>query len=290
MATDPALSLFPTDKPPDEPIDEQPDGETPDKKPRVPKVAPAKVLPPRRPPLQKQFHILRSYVVASDGGKHPVSNPELAQVALMHTNNVSLANTFFADVGLIRREGGGYIPTAPVVEYHHQYDWEPDEAARKLAPLFADAWFGEIVLRSLALGPRPMKDVIRALGEAARATGDWRDSLEMLLGYLQTVGLVVVEGDTVRAAPKPEAVEAGDSAAETCKVSPEKVAAQSRSAPAPARRTQGSEDASANGIRFTINFDVSMQEMAGWTPDRIAAFFAGVAQVISAKQGGSTPT
>src|SRR4051812_18974720 len=159
MATDPALNLFSSDSSPDEPTAEPVEdrAETApaekEKKPRVPKVSPVKVLPPWRPALAKQLHILRSYVVASEGGKSAVSNPELAQVALMHTNNVSLPNTFFADVGLIRREGGGYIPSAPVIEYHQLYEWEPKEAARKLAPLFADAWFGEIVLRSLTLGP-----------------------------------------------------------------------------------------------------------------------------------------
>jgi hypothetical protein len=31
--------------------------------------------------------------------------------------------------------------------------------------------------------------------------------------------------------------------------------------------------------------DTHLAEMAGWSPDRIAAFFAGLAQVLAAKKG-----
>jgi hypothetical protein len=38
-------------------------------------------------------------------------------------------------------------------------------------------------------------------------------------------------------------------------------------------------------VQFHVAIRVSMQEMSGWTPDRITAFFAGLAQVLAAKKG-----
>jgi hypothetical protein len=44
---------------------------------------------------------------------------------------------------------------------------------------------------------------------------------------------------------------------------------------------------SAGAMNFDISINVSMAEMRDWTPDRITAFFAGIAQVLAAKnQGG----
>ena len=36
-------------------------------------------------------------------------------------------------------------------------------------------------------------------------------------------------------------------------------------------------------MRFNVSFTVDMAEMANWRADRIAAFFAGIAQVLAAK-------
>ena len=37
------------------------------------------------------------------------------------------------------------------------------------------------------------------------------------------------------------------------------------------------------GIQFSFNIDVDTKEMGTWAPERIAAFFAGVAAVLTAK-------
>jgi hypothetical protein len=39
------------------------------------------------------------------------------------------------------------------------------------------------------------------------------------------------------------------------------------------------------GVQFGVNVSVDMAEMAGWEPARIAAFFSGIAEVLSAKKG-----
>ena len=36
-------------------------------------------------------------------------------------------------------------------------------------------------------------------------------------------------------------------------------------------------------VQFNVSVKVNMQEFAGWQPDRVAAFFNGIAQVLAAK-------
>jgi len=51
--------------------------------------------------------------------------------------------------------------------------------------------------------------------------------------------------------------------------------------PPPAERKQQVGD----GITFSVNINIAMSEMQGWHPQRIAAFFEGLAKVVSAKEG-----
>lgn len=39
----------------------------------------------------------------------------------------------------------------------------------------------------------------------------------------------------------------------------------------------------AGGVQFQVNVNVDMSEFAGWSADRISAFFSGIAQVLAAK-------
>jgi hypothetical protein len=47
--------------------------------------------------------------------------------------------------------------------------------------------------------------------------------------------------------------------------------------------TQAFVNPAMEGINFQVSLKVTMAEIAGWEPDRITAFFAGLAQVIAAK-------
>lgn len=39
------------------------------------------------------------------------------------------------------------------------------------------------------------------------------------------------------------------------------------------------------GVQFSVNVNVSMDEVARWSPERISAFFGGLAQVLAAQKG-----
>jgi hypothetical protein len=56
-------------------------------------------------------------------------------------------------------------------------------------------------------------------------------------------------------------------------------------APRPTRSVSTGFLTAGGRVQLHVNIDVSMDEMAGWTPDRISAFFAGLAQVLAAKKG-----
>lgn len=55
--------------------------------------------------------------------------------------------------------------------------------------------------------------------------------------------------------------------------------------PKPMPLAQPTKRTSDGGITYDISINVSMAEMKDWTPDRITAFFAGIAQVLAAKNG-----
>jgi len=49
---------------------------------------------------------------------------------------------------------------------------------------------------------------------------------------------------------------------------------------------------SSSGVAFDVRLQVDMAEMATWSPDRITAFFGGIAAVLAAKNASenATPT
>src|SRR2546421_437888 len=62
---------------------------------------PKKVLPTDRIAFDKQLDVLRAYVIESHEGERPATNQQIADRVGMTHSTVSLANPFFADIGLI---------------------------------------------------------------------------------------------------------------------------------------------------------------------------------------------
>src|SRR2546430_2685157 len=108
----------------------------------------------------------------------------------MQPSTVSLANPFLASGGLIVKTDGGYVPCAEVMTFLRAYEWSPETAATKLAPVLEKTWFAEELLPKLAFGPMTEDDALQKLAEAASAAPDRRDQLEILLSYLASSGLI----------------------------------------------------------------------------------------------------
>ncbi len=242
------------------------------------KSKPLKPLPTERIAFQKQLDLLRGYAAASGPTGKPVTNEDVAKIVNMTAGTVSMANSFFADVGFLQKKDGGTVPAQEVVAFQRAYDWNPEKASHKLAPLVVESWFAKALLPKLAFRPLDESEAIADLGEPVSASTEYRSQLRLLLDYLEAAGLIEHDGSQIRLT-KP-ITQAATPPVER--------------APAVHDRTEPSEKAKVaittafvqpteGVVQFHVSVKVDMAEFAGWSPDRISSFFSGIAQVLAAK-------
>jgi hypothetical protein len=249
-------------------------------------------LPTPRFPVSKQLEILRAHYIAHGSAKgKAVHNAQVASIVRMHVNNVSLPNAFFVAAGLLAKQEGGHVPTQEAINYGQACEWKPGEAPAKLAPAFERTWFYQTVRDTLSLRAASESEIVVALATASSAPQEDKPSLLMLIEYLSLAGLIAREGDLWRL-PTPKAAAASE---------PEQAsgAGQQKEPTPPQEKPTGGAAAAASsgtrhmptsdGIHFNVTISVDMDKMRGWTPDRIAAFFAGMAAVIAAEKGELPP-
>lgn len=244
---------------------------------------PSKKLPTDRIKFQSQLDIIRAFGVTSQGGSKPTNYREVAKVVNLNPNTVSLMSTFLNENGFWERSGTDVMPVKSVIDFAQAHSWSPETAARKLAPLIKKTWFGERLVTRLAFRPMSEDDAIAELAQMVGATPDYKSQVAFLIDYVVAAGLVRREGGQLMLGE-----EVGVNSSETASMTPE------RGAPMPDTREDGPSRSSAvstgfmtteGRVQFHVSINVSMQEMSTWTPDRITAFFSGLAQVLAAKKG-----
>jgi hypothetical protein len=123
-------------------------------------------------------------------------------------------------------------------------------------------------------------EAIGELAAEAAAGTDYRPQLRMLLEWMEVCGLVSREAGRVTKRNAPSAESDPSPAEKTTNIEsdPTPSASPSKSAlfTTFSQPTEGV-------VRFNVSVKVDMAEFAGWKPDRIAAFFGGIAQVLAAK-------
>jgi hypothetical protein len=241
---------------------------------------PSKYLPTPRITFSKQLDILRAFAAASGPTGKVASNDDVAEIVKMNPSTISLANPFLASGGLITKTDGGYIPCPEVMSFLRAYEWSPDTAAQKLAPVLAKTWFAEELLSKLAFGPMTEDEAIQDLADAANAAPEYRGQLEILLDYLGAAGLIQRDGTQIkRGGTMTLAIGATASESPPTKTD----------SPPPAQETTPKPfmpslfGTTEGAVNFHVSVRVDMSEFANWKPDRIAAFFGGMAQVLAAK-------
>ncbi len=247
------------------------------------KARPSRPLPTDRIKFPRQLDALRAFAVASGPQTRPVSLQEVAPLISMTPNTVSLATTFFVDAGLLTRtETGRFLPTPVTQDFARAYDWNKDTAAHKLAPALAETWFAEELLKWINVrGSISEKDAAETLAGSVSASPHYKAQIRLLIDFLEAAGLVDKDGQSIRqsrrevrdAAPLSEAAVTPPSAAQSEPEIRRHVVATSAS--------QSPEGV----VAFSVAIRVDMTELATWSPDRIGAFFAGLAKVIAAKNG-----
>lgn len=244
-----------------------------------PRTRPTKTLPTERINFKRQLEILRAYGVAFNQSGKPVANKEVADIVKMAETTTSLANAFFTDTGLLQRsQDGGFVPAPDVVQFVNAFRWSPDTASQKIAPIIATTWFAQALMPLVSFRPVEENEAIETLALQASASPEYRNQLGMLVDYMEGAGLVQRDGSLIRARagastpPTPQP----DTTAPVPKVD------------TPASRgsiSTGFSRPSDGGVQFSVDVNVDMKEIATWSPERINAFFAGIAQVLAAKGG-----
>ncbi len=239
---------------------------------------PKKVLPTSRISVVKQLDILRGYVHASGQQGKGVKLNELASIMKMHPNTVTLANPFFSDIALIQRGEGGYVPSTEAIAYTGAYDWNPEIAAHKLRTTIEATWFAELLLPKLRMRTMGEDEAIEELASESAAGKEYRAQLRMLLEWMEVSGLVIRENGRVTRRNAP--VDADIPAEKSSNGESETIGQPSGK---PGVFTTFGSQPTEGMVRFNVSVRIDMAEFAGWKPERIASFFAGIAQVLAAK-------
>jgi len=246
----------------------------------------SKKLPTFRAGFTKQLDALRAYAVLSDNGTKVVHYTKVAEIIKVHEANMSSMNPFFLEVGFLEKRDAGYVPTLPVLEYNRQYSWNQDTAAQKLSPIIVKSWFGQALVHRLQFRSMSEDDAIETLAGECMAGPQARPQLRMLLDYCEAGDILerangqVTQRPFPRDTPQPS-VTLPPITEEVRNEKPHPAAdAPARAKPFAGVAPTPNQDGSIN---LNIGLQVSLAEMKDWPADRIAAFFAGIAQVLAAK-------
>lgn len=256
---------------------------TPDK-PERSRAKPKYALPTERITCEKQLNLLRAYSAVSGPNKKPVKIDEVAEVSKIGNATISMANAFFVEAGLLLKSDAGFLPSESVSAFALAHQWGPETAAQKLAPTIRTTWFAERVIPKLMMGKTPEKELYDVLAMEATVGPDFKPRIKLLLDFLEESGIAERDGEFVNKGPALSAASAATPAP-----APEKsTASSSEPKETPQRDARSAVNTAftqmtGGAVQFNIAVKVDMDEFAGWKADRIAAFFGGIAQVLSAK-------
>jgi|GEM_PF-1020966 len=253
-------------------------------KPEKPRAKPNYSLPTQRITCEKQLNLLRAYAAVSGPNKKAVKIDEVVEVSKIGNATISTANAFFVEAGLLLKSDAGFLPAESVRAFALAHEWGPDTAAQKLAPTLRSTWFAERVIPKLSMGPVREAELFDDLAMTAAVGPDFKPRIRLLIDYLEESGIATREGDFVKKGPTFSVSAAAAAPAPTQEKAPS--ASPEKEAPREAQRSAvntGFSQMTGGAVQFNIAVKVDMDEFAGWKPDRIAAFFGGIAQVLSAK-------
>lgn len=247
--------------------------------PQQPRPKLSKSLPTDRITFNRQLEVLKAWASSSVPQGKTVTNAEAAKLIDLNPSTISLANPFFSSVNLLSENDNGYVPAPEVFAYLRALEWNPDTAAQKLQQLFLDSWFWQKLHPTLRFKPVSEESALAMLADESNASPEHKPRLKLLLEYLITVGLIQRDGEMLKL------VRENASASEPAK--------EVSTSPAPPKQnvTTSFAQSQEGAINFHISVRVNMEEFSTWRPDRITAFFGGIAQMLAAKakieKGGS---
>jgi hypothetical protein len=219
---------------------------------------PIKPLPTDRVSPLNQLKILRAWAAMSHCGTRAATVNEVAKAVEMAASTVAMTNPFFASIGLLQRLAvGTYAPSDDVIAFFNARD--AAFAPRKLAPVFRQAWFGQILIPRLTYAPMEEQAAISLLEEAASAGPESRKALGVTLDLMAAAQVIEREAGQLRLVPE----FAGSGSPQSAPV----IAVDQR----------------IGDTQFHLNIHVDAKDLVTWTPEQIAAFFDGLTRLFPAK-------
>lgn len=247
----------------------------------VPRRKPIQPLPTDRIQFENQTKLIRAYAVAAGPEGRGVTNAVVARIVTMHPDTVALSNAFFTGVGLIQRTDSGFVPAPEVIAFNRAFEWNPETAGFKLAPVMERAWFGQCLIPRLRVaGTMDEREAIEALASASDTPPQQKKQLELILDYMATAGLIQREGGVLRIMRQGQQPVPVTESQEAPPTQPENRNAPTKGSPLAAALFPSSADGM---VQFHISVRVSMAEFKDWQADRLSAFFSGIAKVLSAR-------
>lgn len=249
----------------------------PKKDAKTERAKPTKTLPTDRMNPAKQLDMLRAYAAASGKGSRHVPISEIAEIMKLAVSTISMAHPFFTSIGLLQRtDAGMYAPSSDVIAFLNAYEWNPEKASHKLGPAFRDAWFGQALISRIMYAPIEEEAALQILAEASAAAPEYKNQLRTLLDLMAACGVIEKDGGSIKYAKSLNQPETA--VHEVTRMEP-----IADAEPRATRVTTSYAQAPEGGVQFNVNVTVDMAEFANWRPERITAFFGGIAQVLAAK-------
>ncbi|MCC8983085.1 hypothetical protein [Bradyrhizobium acaciae] len=248
-------------------------------------------LPTFRVGFAKQMDALRAYAILSDNGTKAVHYSRIAEVIKVHEANVSSMNPFFLEIGLIAKAANGYVPTPAVLDYNRAHAWNADTAAVRLAPLLRNTWFGQELSQRLLFRSIGEEEAIQILADASTAGPEAKPQLRILIDFCESAKIIERANGALKLLPVSAQAHEGESASWPFQTQETELPPSPLPPPPPPLPTftpppsasPMSAPQNAGGIGLDVSINVSMAEMKDWSPERITAFFTGIAQVLAAK-------
>lgn len=244
-----------------------------------PRPRPTQPVPTDRLKFEVQTKILRIAALYSDSD---FGTKELAELTSLAESTAGLNNRFYQKIGLFERVGKGrYRPTTPVLDYARSYSFEPEGASGELAAVFRDAWFFQSVEKRCAVGVATEGQLVEQLARECGTGSEYARQYEILLQWLEYVGLVSIVGGEVRVAgtketpdPKPDA----GSAVDDLDSGREKAPEAPKEDPAP-------DDSAVKPI-LQLSFSISLtaDDLSRLDGPQIEQIFEGVGNIASLKK------
>jgi len=237
-------------------------------------------LPTNKVAYEKQKVAIKGFAKAGTGGK-VATNKAVSEMLGIHDTAVRPAADFFASIGLLKEASGGYTIAKELNEYYIAEDLGEANAFYRLAPVFEKTWFAKSVLPKIQLRSISEQEAITAVGITSSYTGkEYIGRLKMLLLYMRDVGLIEIDGG--RISLKSQSNKPEEDEMEHPKVLTVTESNVAKSQPIITQTPRNSYD-NFTGIQLDFSIKVESSEISKWSPERITAFFSGLAQVMAAK-------